>query len=88
MNVVPDFGKAMIAKSSSQEMSPMTVPFVEIREVIGGIGSNELVASIFCKLLGDIEVAFHNIVLLYPNSVITSVAATRYESAAEVLREG
>ena len=37
MNVVPLLGKAMIEKSSRNEISPITVPFGDIKESIGGM---------------------------------------------------
>ncbi len=37
MNVVPLLGKAMMAKSSIHEMSPMIVPFLAKRVSMGGM---------------------------------------------------
>ena len=46
MKVVPDLGKAMIAKSSIHEMSPTTVPFRESRCSRGG--NDGLALSVPC----------------------------------------
>lgn len=45
MNDVPDFGKPMIAKSNIQDMSPMTLPFLSIRSLRGGISTKVVTSS-------------------------------------------
>lgn len=87
MNVVPLFGKAMIAKSSRKEMSPMIVPFFAIRVWSGGIST---AVSCFCVNFILLELGSGNgsvlCIGLFKANMITSAMSTRYVSETDALR--